>query len=158
MLQRSMIATPPRSFAMNDVSPLPAAEGFLPYALETLSDGRQVLIRPMNPGDADAERTFIAALSPRARRYRFQEQFTVPDEALVNRLVDVDHVNDLGWTALLEAVILGDGGPRHTRVVRILLRAGADPTIADGDGVTPRRHAELRGFTSMAEILARAGG
>ncbi|MFN8196644.1 MAG: ankyrin repeat domain-containing protein [Nocardioidaceae bacterium] len=72
--------------------------------------------------------------------------------------IDVDHVNDLGWTALLEAVILGDGGPRHTRVVRILLRAGADPTIADGDGVTPRRHAELRGFTSMAEILARAGG
>ena len=29
--------------------------------------------------------------------------------------VDVDHVNNLGWTALLEAVILGDGGPRRTR-------------------------------------------
>ena len=29
--------------------------------------------------------------------------------------VDVDHVNNLGWTALLEAVILGDGGPTTRR-------------------------------------------
>jgi hypothetical protein len=27
--------------------------------------------------------------------------------------VPVDHVNRLGWTALLEAIILSDGGPRH---------------------------------------------
>lgn len=43
--------------------------------------------------------------------------------------IDLDHVNDLGWTALLEAVILGDGGPRHVEVVRALLDAGADRTI-----------------------------
>jgi GNAT superfamily N-acetyltransferase len=85
---------------MHDVAPLAAADGFLPYRLETLSDGRQVLVRPMNPGDADAERAFITALSPRARRYRFQEQFTEPDEALVSHLVDVDHVNDEAFVAL----------------------------------------------------------
>ena len=39
---------------MNDVSPIPAPDSFLPYLLETLSDGRQVLVRPMNPSDADA--------------------------------------------------------------------------------------------------------
>ena len=33
---------------------------------------------------------------------------------VVRTEVDIDHVNDLGWTALLEAVILGDGG-RTTR-------------------------------------------
>jgi hypothetical protein len=30
---------------------------------------------------------------------------------LLGTAIDVDHVNNLGWTALLEAVILGDGGP-----------------------------------------------
>ena len=40
--------------------------------------------------------------------------------ALLERTkVDVDHVNDLGWTALLEAVILGDGGPAHREIVRL---------------------------------------
>ena len=50
--------------------------------------------------------------------------------------IDVNHVNDLGWTALLEAVILGDGSAPYQQIVRILLDAGADPAIADGDGVT----------------------
>jgi ankyrin repeat protein len=65
----------------------------------------------------------------------------------------VNHVNDLGWTALLEAVILGDGGPAHQDIVRILLDHAADASIADNDGVTPLRHAENRGFTEIAEIL-----
>ena len=50
--------------------------------------------------------------------------------------MDVDHVNDLGWTALLEAVILGDGGAAHTEIVRLLVDAGADVSIPDGEGVT----------------------
>jgi len=71
--------------------------------------------------------------------------------------IDVDHVNDLGWTALLEAVILGDGGPRHQEIVRILLDAGADPDIADKDGVTALEHAERRGYDEIARRLGRAG-
>jgi hypothetical protein len=69
--------------------------------------------------------------------------------------VDVNHVNDLGWTALLEAVILGDGGRNHQEIVRILLDAGADPGIADHDGVTPLQHAEQRGYDEIARILRR---
>lgn len=67
--------------------------------------------------------------------------------------IDVDHVNDLGWTALLEAVILGDGGPRHQAVVRALLAAGADRSIADRDGVTALEHAERRGQDAVAALL-----
>lgn len=37
---------------------------------------------------------------------------------------NVNHVNSLGWTALLEAVILGGGSTRYQDVVRILLDAG----------------------------------
>ena len=67
--------------------------------------------------------------------------------------IDLDHVNRLGWTALLEAVILGDGGERHQEVVRILLDAGADASIADRDGVTALEHAERSGYSEMARIL-----
>lgn len=67
--------------------------------------------------------------------------------------MDVNHVNRLGWTALLEAVILGDGGKDHQRIARILLKAGADPSIADADGVTALRHAERRGFTEIVDLL-----
>ncbi len=68
--------------------------------------------------------------------------------------IDVDHVNDLGWTALLEAVILGDGGPAHVEVVQALLDAGADRTIADREGVTPLEHARLRGQAAIVGLLA----
>lgn len=44
--------------------------------------------------------------------------------ALLGTGIAIDHINDLGWTALLEAVILGDGGPAHQQIVRALLEAG----------------------------------
>ncbi len=68
--------------------------------------------------------------------------------------IDVDHVNDLGWTALLEAVVLGDGGPRHQEIVRILLGAGADRSIPDKDGVTALEHARARGHDAIARLLS----
>ncbi|QEU93522.1 ankyrin repeat domain-containing protein [Streptomyces kanamyceticus] len=69
---------------------------------------------------------------------------------------DVDHVNDLGWTALLEAVILGDGGRAHQEIVELLLAAGATPGLADRDGATPLAHAERRGFAEIAGLLRAA--
>ncbi len=79
-------------------------------------------------------------------------------ERLLQTETDVDHVNNLGWTALLEAIILGEGDARHTEVVRLLVEeGGADPNIPDGEGVTPLQHAEQRGYSEMAEILRSAG-
>lgn len=70
----------------------------------------------------------------------------------------LDHVNNIAMTALIEAVVLGDGGPNHQTTVRILLDAGANPNIPDRSGATPLALARARGFTAMAEMIARAGG
>lgn len=67
--------------------------------------------------------------------------------------IAVDHVNNLGWTALLEAIILGDGGPEHVDVVAALLDGGADPNLADGQGVRPLAHARERGYDAIAALL-----
>jgi ankyrin repeat protein len=72
---------------------------------------------------------------------------------VVKTEIDVNHVNDLGWTALLEAVILGDGSRRYQQIVTILLGAGADRDLADRDGVTALAHAERRGHDAVAELL-----
>lgn len=78
-------------------------------------------------------------------------------QEVVRRLIaggaPLDHVNNLGWTALIEAVILGDGGTDHVETVRALVKAGADRTIADRDGLTPLQHAEARGYKEIAAIL-----
>ena len=76
---------------------------------------------------------------------------------LVTAGAPLDHVNNLQWTALLEAIILGDGGPRHTAVVSTLVKAEADIGIADGNGVTPLAHARSRGYRAMIAILEAAG-
>ncbi|SFE52764.1 hypothetical protein SAMN04488523_10833 [Sulfitobacter brevis] len=76
---------------------------------------------------------------------------------VVARLVEggapLDHVNNLAWTALIEAVVLGDGGPDHIKTVQILVDAGADKSIGDSDGISPLQHAISRGYAEMVEIL-----
>ncbi|MGY0196635.1 ankyrin repeat domain-containing protein [Leptothrix sp. BB-4] len=67
----------------------------------------------------------------------------------------LDHVNNLHWTALIEAVVLGNGGPRHQAVVRALLDAGARRDLTDRDGRTPLVLARERGFAEMVGMLGR---
>jgi ankyrin repeat protein len=77
---------------------------------------------------------------------------------LIKAGAPLDHVNNLGWTALIEAIVLGDGGPRHVRCVKLLVEAGADPNIADRQGRTPLALARARGFGAMVDIIAGRGG
>ena len=76
---------------------------------------------------------------------------------VVRRLIaagaPLDHVNNLNWTALIEAVVLGDGGPAHTETVLALVEAGADRSITDRSGRTPLQLAEAYGFTEIADII-----
>jgi ankyrin repeat protein len=75
---------------------------------------------------------------------------------LIRAGAPLDHVNNLGWTALIEAVILGDGGPRHTETVRALVEAGASLSLADRQGMTPLQHAKARGYAAIAAIIEAA--
>ncbi|MGI9478778.1 MAG: ankyrin repeat domain-containing protein [Hyphomicrobiaceae bacterium] len=65
----------------------------------------------------------------------------------------LDHVNNLGWTALIEAVVLGDGGANHVATVEALMNGGADKSIRDRNGKTPLMLARSRGYRAMIELL-----
>lgn len=93
------------------------------------------------------------ALIPAAERGHVE----VVDYLLEHTKVDVNHVNRLGWTALLEAIVLSDGGPRHQAIVASLIRHGADVNLADRSGRTPLQHARERGFTEIQTLLRAAG-
>lgn len=93
------------------------------------------------------------ALIPAAERGHVE----IVRELLTRTDVDVNHINNLGWTALLEAIILSDGGERHQQIVQLLVDHGADVNLADGNGVTPLAHARQRGFEKIVEILLKAG-
>jgi len=79
-------------------------------------------------------------------------------DEVVRRLIaagaPLDHVNNLGWTALIEAVVLGDGGANHVKTVRALVSAGANLEIADRNGQTPLALAKARGYSEIAKIIA----
>jgi ankyrin repeat protein len=82
-------------------------------------------------------------------------------DAVVRELIragaPLDHVNNLGWTALIESIVLGDCGPRHVATLKALVDAGANVNLADRGGTTPYALAVTRGYREMVAILAAAG-
>lgn len=78
-------------------------------------------------------------------------------DEVVRRLIaagaPLDHVNNLHWTAVIESIVLGDGGPRHQRTLAALVEAGADLKLTDRQGNTPLQLAKARGYTAMAKLL-----
>jgi ankyrin repeat protein len=125
---------------------------FLYAGAEGLLDILRLLIAA-GPDTRITNRYGGTALIPAAER----GHVAVVQELLTRTDVDVNHINNLGWTALLEAVVLSDGGPRHQQIVQLLIAHGADVNIPDKDGVTPLQHARQRGFATIERTLAQAG-
>jgi ankyrin repeat protein len=122
---------------------IPTADGSLPFLRLTLQAGADVQRLDSYNG------TGLIRAADRGHVEIIAE--------LLQTDIAIDHVNRLGWTALLEAIILGNGGPRHTEVVRLLVAAGADVNLADSGGITPLAHAQRRGFAEIIAILQAAG-
>ena len=91
------------------------------------------LIAAAHLGHADIVRTLIAAGAP------------------------LDHVNNLGWTAVIESIVLGDGGPRHADTLKALVLAKANLNLADRNRQTPLALARGRGYMAMVQMLEQAG-
>ena len=91
------------------------------------------LIAAAHLGHADVVRVLVAAGAP------------------------LDHVNNLGWTALIESIVLGDGGAGHIETLKRLLASGANPNLADRNGQAPLALARSRGYSDMVLLLPVAG-
>jgi uncharacterized protein len=76
---------------------------------------------------------------------------------LISAGAPLDHVNNLHWTAVIESIVLGDGGARHQATLKALIDAGANLQLADRSGQTPLALAKARGFTAMVSMLEKAG-
>src|SRR5215468_1018102 len=78
--------------------------------------------------------------------------------ALIEAKAPLDHVNRMGWTALIIAVLLGNNSKGHIETVELLVKAGADTEIKDRQGATALGHAKARGYPDMVKILETASG
>ncbi|MBL8287841.1 MAG: ankyrin repeat domain-containing protein [Rubrivivax sp.] len=76
---------------------------------------------------------------------------------LIGAGAPLDHVNNLHWTAVIESIVLGDGGARHQATLKALLDAGASTKLADREGRTPLALARGRGYAAMVKLLEAAG-
>lgn len=132
-----------------------AANADTPWLLAGAS-GRATLLAAMIPHGPDLSirnRYGGNALIPACERGHVE---TV--DVLLTTKIDLDHINRLDWTCLLEIILLGDGGPRHQTITRRILAAGANPNLPDGQGITPLAHARARGQHEIAALIEGAGG
>jgi len=68
----------------------------------------------------------------------------------------LDHVNNLHWTAVIESIVLGDGGARHQATLKALLDAGASTALAERGGRKPLDLARQHGYAAMVAMLEKA--
>ena len=132
-----------------------AANQDTPWLLAGASGRTEIIaaMLPLKPDLSLRNRYGGNALIPACERAHVETA-----KLLLTSGIDVNHVNNLGWTCLLEIVILGDGGARHQQVAKLVLDAGADPNLADKDGISPLQHARKRGQAEVARLIAAAGG
>lgn len=78
-------------------------------------------------------------------------------ELLIRSNINVNHTNFVGWTPLLEAIVLNDGGETQQTIVALLLEHGASPYMTDKYGKTPLELTREKGYEEIAQLLIAAG-
>ncbi|WP_152395701.1 ankyrin repeat domain-containing protein [Paenibacillus guangzhouensis] len=78
-------------------------------------------------------------------------------ELLTTTDINVNHTNICGWTPLIEAIILNDGGEKQQTIIKLLIEHGANVHMVDKYGVTPLELARKKGFVEIEQILLAAG-
>ena len=54
----------------------------------------------------------------------------------------MNYTNARGGTALVEAIVLGNGSENHKKVIQMLIDHGADVNMANKENITPLQYAE----------------
>lgn len=135
--------------------------------LDLLEDDRYDAVTIASVADDVATLTLLLSLGANAGQTTSRYDGTaliaaahLGHDEVVRRLIaagaPLDHVNNLHWTATIESIVLGDGGPRHQRTLAALIEAGASLKLADRQGNTPLQLAKARGYTAMVRQLEAA--
>ena len=106
---------------------------------------------------ADDEESLRVLLSLRASAKQVTSRYDGVVRQLIAAGAPLDHVNNLHWTAVIEAIVLRDGGPRHQSTLKALIDAGASLKLSDRQGQTPLQLARARGYKDMVKMLEAAG-
>lgn len=72
---------------------------------------------------------------------------------LLDGKANIDHQNNFGYTALIEAVALTDGSMLYQQIVQELLAHNANKELRDNSGKTALDYAKENGYSKMIELL-----
>lgn len=128
---------------------------FNPFLISCLNDDLNLLrlLLPAKPDLTRLTRFGGVGITPASEKGHVE----IVRELLAYTDINVNHTNFLGWTPLLEAIVLNDGGKRQQEIVSLLLEHGANPHMTDKYGKTPLELAEEKGFREIAQLLIEAG-
>ena len=128
---------------------------FNPFLLSCLTNDLTVLrlVLPANPDLNCLTRFGGVGITPASEKGHVE----IVRELLLRTEINVNHTNFVGWTPLLEAIVLNDGGAKQQEIVKLLLDNGANPHMTDKYGKTPLELAREKGFDEIANLLLAAG-
>ncbi|MDY1038613.1 hypothetical protein GJV04_18990 [Enterobacteriaceae bacterium RIT714] len=128
---------------------------FNPFLISCLTDDLTLLrlVLPANPDLDRLSRFGGVGITPASEKGHVE----IVRELLTHTDINVNHTNFVGWTPLLEAIVLNDGGPKQQEIVKLLLDHGANPHMTDKYGKSPLELAREKGYHAIAELLLAAG-
>ena len=128
---------------------------FNPFLLSCLNDDLTLLrlVLPAKPNLDLLTRFGGVGITPASEKGHVD----IVRELLEKTDINVNHTNFVGWTPLLEAIVLNDGGEKQQQIVKLLLDNGANPHMTDKYGKKPLELAREKGYNEIAELLIAAG-
>ncbi|WP_455427313.1 ankyrin repeat domain-containing protein [Dryocola sp. LX212] len=128
---------------------------FNPFLISCLNNDLTLLrlVLPANPDLNCLTRFGGVGITPASEKGHVE----IVRELVTRTGINVNHTNFVGWTPLLEAIVLNDGGAKQQEIVKLLLDHGANPHMTDKYGKKPLELAREKGYDEIAELLIQAG-